>query len=251
MPRPALALLPLLTTVTLTTTAAAQPPATPGAQPPAPPAAEGATPGPAPTAPARPTTPPPADRRSPGRGDPPAMQQNVVVLNRAGHPIDRVEAEPDDGVHETTLHGFRLGYGVWLGYDDPEEGGGPETSPKERLGLNSPHHFLIGYELAERMPAGNDALNILLVGNLMIGGLEQSKFLPNLNLLLGFELQRALQVGVGVNLAPVENKPAHMVLAAGWTPRSGDLYLPVHAFFVPDVDGHHRMGLTFGVNWDT
>lgn len=183
--------------------------------------------------------------------DAPAVQQNVVVLNRSEREIDSIEAEDDGALNETTLHGFRLGYGVWFNYDEPEAGDESETSPKQRLGLSSPHHFLLGYELAERMPAGNDALNILLVGNLMVGGLEQSKFLPNLNLLLGFELQRALQLGVGINLAPVEHKPAHMVLAAGWTPRSGDLYLPVHAFFVPDVDGHHRMGFTFGVNWDT
>ena len=58
-----------------------------------------------------------------------------------------------------------------------------------------------------------------------------------------------LQIGVGVHATPDFDKPVHMLAAAGWTPRVGDFYLPVHAFFIPDVDGHHRAGLTVGVNW--
>jgi len=41
----------------------------------------------------------------------------------------------------------------------------------------------------------------------------------------------------------------HMVFAAGWTPKVGSFYTPVHAFFMPDVDGQHRTGVTVGVNW--
>ena len=57
------------------------------------------------------------------------------------------------------------------------------------------------------------------------------------------------QLGVGVNVTPVKEKPAHMLMAAGWTPRVGDFYTPLHVFFVPDVDGQHRTGITVGVNW--
>jgi len=45
-------------------------------------------------------------------------------------------------------------------------------------------------------------------------------------------------------------KPAHMLLPAGWTPRIGNFYVLLHVFFIPDVDGQHRTGITLGVNWD-
>jgi hypothetical protein len=50
-----------------------------------------------------------------------------------------------------------------------------------------------------------------------------------------------------MNLAPDDQKPTHMIVAAGWTPRVGNFYVPLHAFFVPDVDGFHRIGATVGV----
>ena len=43
--------------------------------------------------------------------------------------------------------------------------------------------------------------------------------------------------------------PAHIMFAAGWTPRLGEFYLPVHFFFVPDINGPHKMGATIGVNF--
>ena len=75
--------------------------------------------------------------------------------------------------------------------------------------------------------------------------------MPSANMLLGFEFDQSFQTGVGINLVPVRDKPAHMVLAAGWTPRMGEMYLPLHFFFIPDVDQNHRLGVTVGVNWAT
>jgi hypothetical protein len=40
-----------------------------------------------------------------------------------------------------------------------------------------------------------------------------------------------------------------VVFAGGWTPVIGSFYVPVHAFYVPDVDGNWRTGVTLGVNW--
>jgi hypothetical protein len=40
-----------------------------------------------------------------------------------------------------------------------------------------------------------------------------------------------------------------MIFAAGWTPRVGSFYVPVHFFFVPDIEGHHKLGATVGVNF--
>jgi hypothetical protein len=40
-----------------------------------------------------------------------------------------------------------------------------------------------------------------------------------------------------------------MIVAAGWTPKVGDINVPFHISYVPDVDGHWRSYLTTGVNW--
>jgi hypothetical protein len=179
-------------------------------------------------------------------------QALATVVVRSEHPRDeRITAEADPAASERVLHGFRLGYMVWFNHDDPSSEEDLDDTPAASLDLRSPHLFVIGYEVAWRLPAGSDALNVLLVGNVMAAGLEQSKFLPTANGLLGFEIDRSFQLGVGANVAPIasEDKALHMIVAAGWTPRSGDLYLPVHAFLIPDVDGHHRAGLTLGVTW--
>ncbi|MDD9935454.1 MAG: hypothetical protein OXT09_17730 [Myxococcales bacterium] len=205
-------------------------------------------------APAPPTAKPGPPATPDGKAAPRAanMHQSVVLFERPRRHVDSdqpASTASQDDEPPRILHGFRLGYGVWLDYESPTADEDDDRSPKEKYKLESPHHFLIGYEIGHRLPAGSEALNILVVGNVMIAGLEQSKLLPNANLILGAEIERALQLGVGLNLAPDEQKPAHMVLAAGWTPRNGDLYLPIHFFFVPDVDGHHRLGVTAGVTW--
>jgi hypothetical protein len=143
------------------------------------------------------------------------------------------------------LHGFRLGYNYTANVDTCQE---PCQSLAERYGLRSPHSFVIGYELAYRM-IGNSWLNVLLIANASVAGLEQSLFLPSANLLVGFEFNESFQVGVGMNLAPDEEKVAHMIAAAGWTPRVGNFYTPVHLYVIPDVDGNHRAGATVGVTW--
>jgi hypothetical protein len=153
-------------------------------------------------------------------------------------------SSPDD---ETVLHGFRLGYGYVMNYDKPAiafDG----KSLKDVAGLRSPHHFLLGYEVVYRV-VGHSWLNVLLLGNAIVAGLEQSKFLPSANMLIGFELKNTFQVGVGANLSPLKGSEAHTIIAAGWTPRVGTIYTPVHFFFIPDVDGVNRMGITTGVTF--
>jgi hypothetical protein len=173
-----------------------------------------------------------------------------VRMTYESKPMDRAAAAPatpelpDDF---TVLHGFRLGYGYVASYDQgvPAFEG---KSLKEKAGLRSPHHFLLGYEIMYRV-VGHSWLNVLLLGNVMVAGLEQSKFLPSGNFLIGFELKNTFQVGVGANVSPLKGSEAHTILAAGWTPRVGSIYTPLHFFFVPDVDGVHRMGVTTGVTF--
>ncbi|MCK6544924.1 hypothetical protein L6R52_03590 [Myxococcota bacterium] len=162
---------------------------------------------------------------------------------------ESLRATIDEVSQRKFLHGFRLGYLYLANVDAPANGADPESPTlAEKYGIRSAHQFVIGYEVTWRM-IGHDWLNVLFVTNALVAGLEQSKVFPSMNALIGFEISEVAQLGVGVNVAPEEYKPAHMIIAAGWTPRVGDFYTPVHAYLVPDVDGAHRMGLTVGVNW--
>lgn len=169
---------------------------------------------------------------------------------RAGNePVDRpgdpaVNKSPDDS---TLLHGFRLGYGYVMNYDQASNALDGK-SLKDKLGLRSPHHFLLGYEVVYRV-VSHSWLNVLLLANGIVAGLEQSKVLPSANLLIGAELKNTFQIGVGANLSPLKGSEGHTIVAAGWTPRVGSIYTPVHFFFIPDVDGNHRMGITTGVTF--
>jgi hypothetical protein len=163
---------------------------------------------------------------------------------------DAPPAEPsshDDLVDRRFLHGFRLGYGYVTNYDKPASAFGGQ-SLKDKAQMKTPSHFLIGYEGMLRM-VGHSWLNVILVGNVIVAGLEQSRFYPTANGLIGFELDNSFQMGVGPSLSPLSGYEAHAIVAAGWTPRVGSFYVPVHAFFIPDVDGVHRMGVTTGVTW--
>jgi hypothetical protein len=40
-----------------------------------------------------------------------------------------------------------------------------------------------------------------------------------------------------------------MVMGVGYTPQVGSFNVPLHASFIPDVDGNWRAQLTTGVNW--
>lgn len=155
-----------------------------------------------------------------------------------------VEHTVDD---DQFLNGFRLGYMFVMNTETPFDDRSDETYAAH-YGIQTPHQFVIGYEATWRM-IGHDWLNVLLVGNVMVAGLEQSKIMPSFNALLGFEMDESFQIGVGTSLSPTRENPAHMLIAAGWTPRVGSFYVPVHLFFVPDVYGRNRMGVTTGVNW--
>jgi hypothetical protein len=147
----------------------------------------------------------------------------------------------------TVLHGIRFGYGYVLNYDKPVAALGGQ-SLKDKVGLRTPSHFLLGYEVVYRV-VGHSWLNVILLGNAMLAGLEQSKVLPSANLLIGFEFKNSFQVGVGAHLEPLAGSEAHSIVAAGWTPRVGTIYMPVHFYFVPDVDGVHHLGMTTGVTF--
>ena len=204
------------------------------------------SPSPSPSAPA----PPPAPS---GPSVPVAAEPGSTSSMRLTYEATRVDRpngepaptrSPDD---YTFLHGFRIGYGYIMNYDQPSAALNGQ-SLKEKLNLRSPSHFLLGYEVVYRV-VSHSWLNVILLANGEVAGLEQSKVLPSANLLIGAELKNTFQIGVGANLSPLAGSEAHTIIAAGWTPRVGTIYTPVHFFFIPDVDGNHRMGITTGVTF--
>ena len=163
----------------------------------------------------------------------------------ADHPKEAAKKDPLSDV--TFLSGIRLGYSYVAKNDEPLESLGGK-SLADRTGAKSPHSFLLGYEMVVRL-MGHSWLNVILLADALVAGLEQSKFLPSGNGLMGFEINNSFQVGVGAHITPLKGQEGHVVAAAGWTPRVGNFYIPVHALFVPDVEGNHRMGVLTGVTW--
>jgi hypothetical protein len=175
----------------------------------------------------------------------PNVQVNIEAPQREAEvPPALVEPPPPAAIF---LHGFRIGYLTIMDVDGQVSPDSAETYG-DRYGIRSAHMFMLGYEATWRM-IGYDWLNILLIGNVLVAGLEQSRFFPSANLLLGFEIAELTQLGIGASFTPTKDEPAHMVFAAGFTPLIGSFYVPLHVFFVPDIDGHHKLGVTLGVNF--
>lgn len=160
------------------------------------------------------------------------------------------QQDEDDGwrkpVGRRFMHGFRLGWMYVFNMEKPTREDG--MSLASEFGLKSPNMFVIGYEGFYRI-IGHSWLNVLMVGNVTIAGLEQSKFIPAASGLIGFEFNRNFQLGVGVNVTPDGQAPTHMIAAAGWTPNVGSIQTPVHFFFIPDTERNHRIGATVGMTW--
>lgn len=135
------------------------------------------------------------------------------------------------------MHGFRVGYTYINGGADHAR-------------LSTPHLLVMGYEATQRI-SGGEWLNVITAQNIMIGGINQSVFIPTGNILLGFEVNQRFQIGVGPNISPLSDPEnmIHMVGAIGFTPQVGDFNVPLHVNYIPDVNGNYRFGMTTGVNW--
>lgn len=163
----------------------------------------------------------------------------IALFSNDVHAAQVVEdtSDEDDIIYKKNLHGFRLGYAF---------ANNSEAHPK----VASPHMFVMGYEFTQRL-AGGDWLNVIAVENLSLSGINQSLFIPTANVLVGFELNNMAQIGVGPNISPfdVNEKYVHMVAAGGFTANAGSFNVPIHGYWIPDVDGDWRAGITTGVNW--
>lgn len=159
-------------------------------------------------------------------------------VGQAEEPVVEAEVVEEFEPVKRGFHGFRLGYT----YLNTPEG---EPAP-----LPSPHLFVFGYEATQRI-VGGGWLNVILVENASVAGVNQSLFLPSFNSLIGFEIDEQLQLGTGVNVSPFDphGRRVHQVLAVGWTPQAGGFNVPIHFTVIPDVAGAWRVGSTVGVNW--
>lgn len=137
------------------------------------------------------------------------------------------------GLSSTIRHGARIGYAYTR--DDR---------------LAAPHLAVMGYEVCQEV-RGGEGLDVLMVGNVSISGINQSVALPSASALLGVELSDALQLGVGPSLrwGAGEADALHMIVAAGWTAEAGALRVPLHAAWIPDVAGRDSYVLTTGVTF--
>ena len=126
-------------------------------------------------------------------------------------------------------------------------GYGYVNAPDDHETLRSNWLYLLGYELNQTV-IGGSWINVLFVQNFSVVGINQSLFIPSGNLLVGFEFNERFQLATGLNLVPAEDF-CHMVLAAGWTPKVGEINIPFHVSYVPDHNNNWRAYLTTGVNW--
>lgn len=220
------------------------------------------------------------DCNSPCRVQPsvpaPAAVQPTVASVQPAAPADQSTltdgTDEDTGWHRPAgqrfTSGFRMGWMHISHMNDLSrtDDNGKLQSLAGQYGIKSPDMFLIGYEGFYRI-VGHSWLNVLMVGNVSVAGLDQSKFIPTASGLLGFEIQRSFELGVGVNLVPDTSDPSHMIIAAGWTPKIGSIQTPIHAFYIPEASstvsgldsngqmttvsyrGASRFGATIGMNW--
>ena len=169
-----------------------------------------------------------------------------ATLSLMGCPQANAHPTDKEGVKKWTKRsGLRLGY-VYANKAHEPEADGTESK------LNSPHMFTMGFELQQCMPGG-DWLDVLFIQNLSITGLDQSVVSPSARVLVGFEIDKSVQLAVGPQLSfhdpSGEDKYVHLTAAVGYTMDAGMFSVPVHLSFVPDVNNYWATAITTGVNW--
>jgi hypothetical protein len=139
--------------------------------------------------------------------------------------------------HDRT--GVRFGWNYLEGGDQLEE-------------LESNHMFAMGLQ-AQQALEGGAWLDVLFVENVTVSGLDQSIVAPSASFLVGFEIDKQVQLAVGPNLSAFdpsgEGHNLHLVAAVGTTADAGIFSVPIHLSYIPDVRVFNRYALKTGVNW--
>jgi hypothetical protein len=100
-----------------------------------------------------------------------------------------------------------------------------------------------GYQF-EKQIAGDEQIAGLIEGIVMIGGLEQGRFLPSISGLFGARTATGFEFAIGPNLSLAG---AGLVIGIGKTIKMGSINIPINFAFVPSTinridDGYYEEG---------
>lgn len=168
-------------------------------------------------------------------GPPGGARQLPALAGAAPYPGPAVPG--DDPLPEpvVNLNGPRIGFTVLTG--------GVVGKAKDEFGLN-PFLTQFGWQFETRifrLASGTAGLVELVP---LVGGLEQGKFIPSLNALVGIRGPKGFEFGLGPNLTPAS---AGIVLAVGTSFKVEDVNFPVNLAVVPG-NGGVRFSLLVGFN---
>jgi hypothetical protein len=106
----------------------------------------------------------------------------------------------------------------------------------------SPVITQFGWQFERLIFAGDNGLSAVTEWVVLVGGLEQSAFLPSVSWLVGIRGPRGAEFGVGPNVSAAGSA---LAIAAGVTTRAGAFNLPVNIAVVPSKVGT-RVSLLVG-----
>jgi hypothetical protein len=110
-------------------------------------------------------------------------------------------------------------------------------------GINvSPVITQFGWQFERLIFAGESGLSAVTEWVVLVGGLEQSTFLPSVSWLVGLRGPRGAEFGIGPNVSAAGSA---LAIAAGVTTRAGAFNLPVNIAVVPSKVGT-RVSLLVG-----
>ena len=151
-----------------------------------------------------------------------------------------VPGDEESAYEEIHLNGPRIGFTIL------SQGVINKINARESSYLKDLNPFItqFGWQFETRifrMPNGTAGLLEIVP---LIGGLEQGKFIPSINALVGIRGPKGFEFGVGPNLTPVS---ANVALAIGTSFRSNGINFPVNFAVVPG-NGGARFSLLVGFN---
>jgi hypothetical protein len=106
----------------------------------------------------------------------------------------------------------------------------------------SPVITQFGWQFERLIFAGESGLSAVTEWVVLVGGLEQSAFIPSVSWLVGLRGPRGAEFGLGPNVSPAGSA---LAIAAGVTTRAGAFNLPVNVAVVPSKIGT-RVSLLVG-----
>jgi hypothetical protein len=106
----------------------------------------------------------------------------------------------------------------------------------------SPVITQFGWQFERLIFAGESGLSAVTEWVVLVGGLEQSTFLPSVSWLVGLRGPRGAEFGIGPNVSAAGSA---LAIAAGVTTRAGTFNLPVNIAVVPSKVGT-RVSLLVG-----